>query len=176
MKIALCLFKYFPYGGLQRDFLKLANLLSEKHQVEIFTTSWEGEVPEKLSINTVTVTGLTNYKRMSNFAKKVIPQVSKLNCQCVVGFNKIPGIDIYFAADNCYVALSREKHGFLYRLTPRYRAYAALEKKLFCSSQSPKILALTYQQKINYQKIYGIDYLHPNWLFKKIIYCHHHHQ
>jgi UDP-glucose:(heptosyl)LPS alpha-1,3-glucosyltransferase len=154
MKIALCLFKYFPYGGLQRDFLQLAILLCQKHQVEIFTTAWEGEIPEDLLIHTLSVSGLTNHKRMLDFARKAIARVEELHFDCVVGFNKLPGVDVYFAADNCYVAQSREKHGFFYRLTSRYRTYAMLEKMLFCSPKAPKILALAYQQKINYQKIY----------------------
>lgn len=156
MKIALCVFKYFPYGGLQRDFLQLANALSKKHRIEIFTTAWESELPENLSVHKLSIGGITNHKRMQHFAKSAIKEAKKAGCQCIVGFNKIPGIDIYFAADNCYVAQSKEKHGFFYRLTPRYRTYAMLEKKLFNARKTPKILALTYQQKMGYQKIYRI--------------------
>ena len=156
MKIALCLFKYFPYGGLQRDFLQLANALSKKYVVEVFTTTWEGESPRNLSIHKISVNGMTNHKRMQYFAKNAIKEAKKSGCQCIVGFNKIPGIDVYFAADNCYVAQSKEKHGWFYQLTSRYRTYAMLEKKLFNAEKIPKILALTYQQKMGYQKIYRI--------------------
>jgi UDP-glucose:(heptosyl)LPS alpha-1,3-glucosyltransferase len=42
-KIALLLFKYFPYGGLQKDFLGVADeLISRGHILKVFTRSWEG--------------------------------------------------------------------------------------------------------------------------------------
>ena len=36
MRIAFCLFKYFPYGGMQRDALRIARLLLARgHAVEL---------------------------------------------------------------------------------------------------------------------------------------------
>lgn len=154
MNIGLCLFKYFPYGGLQRDFLQLAMLLSKKYSVEVFTTEWVGEIPENLSVNLMKIKGLTNHRRMSRFSKKVIDNAKELGCQIIVSFNKIPGIDVYFASDNCYVEQAYEKHGLFYRLMSRYRAYAALEKKVFQREATTKILALAEIQKRCYQKIY----------------------
>lgn len=154
MKLALCLFKYFPYGGMQRDFLRVALLLAEEYSVEVFTTAWEGEIPANLSVNLITVGGLTNHRRMQNFAKKALQQAKQQACEFIVGFNKMPGLDVYFAADNCYVTAAKEKHGLLYRLTPRYRTYKTLEKSVFSSNTNTKILVLTEQQKKAYQRIY----------------------
>ena len=44
MKVALCLFKYFPYGGLQRDFLRIAKELKARgHEIRVYVQSWQGE-------------------------------------------------------------------------------------------------------------------------------------
>jgi UDP-glucose:(heptosyl)LPS alpha-1,3-glucosyltransferase len=46
-KIAILLYKYFPYGGLQKDFLLITKeLLSRNHDIKIFTRSWEGSSPD----------------------------------------------------------------------------------------------------------------------------------
>lgn len=49
----------------------------------------------------------------------------------VVGFNKMPGLDVYYAADVCYAEKVAREKGFFYRLTPRYRHFAAFERATF---------------------------------------------
>jgi UDP-glucose:(heptosyl)LPS alpha-1,3-glucosyltransferase len=154
LKIALCLFKYFPHGGLQRDFLRIAAWLAEKYSITVFSTSWEGEIPSYLSVRILSVTGLTNHQRLQRFGKKAVEQAKQEDCAFIISFNKFPGIDVYFAADNCYAEHARKKN-LLYRLTPRYRGYFALEKAVFAKISHTKILALTYQQKMAYQNVYG---------------------
>jgi UDP-glucose:(heptosyl)LPS alpha-1,3-glucosyltransferase len=154
VKFALCLFKYFPYGGLQKDFLRIANLLSQKHSVTVLTTDWQDELPKNLSVKIITVNGWTNHRRMQDFSNKALAVVQQLGCDLIVGFNKMPGLNAHFAADNCYVAQAQEKHSYFYRLTSRYRVYKALEKSVFDAKQSVKILTLTEKQKRGYQSIY----------------------
>ena len=38
MRLAFVLYKYFPYGGLQRDMLKIARVCLELHGQMLFTT------------------------------------------------------------------------------------------------------------------------------------------
>ena len=46
MKLAFCLYKYFPFGGLQRDFLRIALACQARgHDIRVYTLDWEGEVP-----------------------------------------------------------------------------------------------------------------------------------
>ena len=64
MKVALCLYKYFPYGGLQRDFLRIANeLVARGHQVSVYVESWQGEKPQNMEIIQVTVKALRNHRK-----------------------------------------------------------------------------------------------------------------
>ena len=46
MKLAFCLYKYFPFGGLQRDFLRIALACQARgHTIRVYTLDWEGDVP-----------------------------------------------------------------------------------------------------------------------------------
>tara|TARA_B100001179_G_C18402268_1_gene322226 strand:- start:19 stop:267 length:249 start_codon:yes stop_codon:yes gene_type:complete len=50
-KIALLLYRYFPYGGLQKDFLQIAfELLSRNIEIKVFVRDWEGYRPKELAI------------------------------------------------------------------------------------------------------------------------------
>jgi UDP-glucose:(heptosyl)LPS alpha-1,3-glucosyltransferase len=43
MKLAVVLFHYFPYGGLERDMLAIAGACAAKgHEVIIYTRHWTG--------------------------------------------------------------------------------------------------------------------------------------
>ena len=154
MKLALCLFNYFPYGGMQRDFLRIAIQLAKKNFVDVFTTTWQGEIPESITVHIVQITGWTNHRRMQNFSKKVLEKTKRSNYELILGFNKMPGLDVYFAADICYAKQARENHGWLYRLTPRYRSYILLEKSVFSPEKHTKILILAENQQRDYQQIY----------------------
>ena len=47
MRLAFCLFAYRPYGGLQRDFYRIAQLCAERgHCIDVFTKEWQGKKPE----------------------------------------------------------------------------------------------------------------------------------
>lgn len=154
MKIAICLFKYFPYGGMQRDFFRIAMRLAKKHTVDVFTTAWQGQVPEGITVHIVRSRGWTNHQRMQNFSKKALEDAKRSGCAFIVGFNKMPGLDIYVAADNCYVKQVQKNHSVFYRLTPRYRRYASLEKSVFSRKNMTKILILAEKQRKEYQEIY----------------------
>lgn len=154
MKLALCLFHYFPYGGLQRDFLRIATQLATIYPVEIFTTRWQGNLPNHLPIHFIKVNGISNHRRMQMFGHKIQAVAAQQGCQFLIGFNKIPGLAVYFSADNCYIDDAKQQHGRWYRYTPRYRCYAQLENSVFSKSLCTKILLLTKQQKKIYQKQY----------------------
>lgn len=153
MKLAFCLFKYFPFGGLQRDFLKIAQMaIARGHQVDVYTRIWEGEQDKTLRIHLIKTKKLQNHTRNQEFAAKIQPYLKEYDC--VVGFNKMPGLDIYYAADICFQAKTRKKHPILYRLTPRYRTHIALEKAVFTPEASTQILALSAVQQKEFVACY----------------------
>ena len=129
MKIAFCLFNYFPFGGLQRDFLRIATeCLARNHTVDVYVMNWEGEIPPGINVKLTSGIGLTNHQRIKRFIKSSLKKIQAQDYHCVVGFNKMPGLDIYYAADSCYVAKAHSKHSWLYQLSRRYQHYAAFEK------------------------------------------------
>lgn len=155
MKIAFCLFKYFPYGGLQRDFKRIAEVCrSRGHCVHVFTASWEGSMPDGFDVSIIPVRGLTNHRRCLNFSKKAL-EATKQGFDVVVGFNKIQGLDIYYAADPCYKAIVMEERGLFYRLSGRCRTYLSLEEEIFKPSAKTKILLISEKEKGRFVRYYG---------------------
>ncbi|MCK4488081.1 MAG: glycosyltransferase, partial [Desulfobacterales bacterium] len=88
MKFAFCLFKYFPFGGLQRGFLRIAEICLERgHQVDVYTGSWQGEIPDGLQVSILPVRRLTNHRRYESFAKRLSKYLAARHYDAVVGFN-----------------------------------------------------------------------------------------
>ncbi|KFX17400.1 glycosyltransferase family 4 protein [Pectobacterium betavasculorum] len=156
MNIAICLYKYFPFGGLQRDFYSIAQAcIKLGHRVRVYVLSWQGEQPDNLEIIFVPVSGMSNNLRNQRYSKWVQHHLQQHPVDRVVGFNKMPGLDFYYAADVCYAEKVEREKGFFYRLTPRYKHYAAFEKAVFKRDSSTKMLMLTQRQIADFKKHYG---------------------
>jgi UDP-glucose:(heptosyl)LPS alpha-1,3-glucosyltransferase len=156
MKLAFCLFKYFPFGGLQRDFLHIAEACRKRgHEIHVFTMKWEGEMPRDFAVSLISAAGLTNHTRCRNFSKKVCDCLKENRVNLAVGFNKMPCLDVYYAADPCYKAGMKERKSILYRTGPRYRTYAELENAVFERSSPTHILLIAPQEKAKFIANYG---------------------
>ena len=56
MQLVFCFYKYFPFGGLQRDFMRIALACQKRgHAIRVYTLEWTGDVPA----DAVTGTGTT---------------------------------------------------------------------------------------------------------------------
>lgn len=148
MRIAVCLFKYFPFGGLQRDFLRITRaFLQRGHIVDVYTMSWEGRYEPGLAIRTIPARGFRNHSRRDDFVKQVTPFLRQGHYDLILGFNKMPGLDVYYAADTCYQAKVHEQRSWWYRLTARYRRNVAFEKAVFAPAAKTVILLLSAHQE-----------------------------
>lgn len=158
MIIAFCLYKYFPYGGLQRDFMRIAQTVAARgHHVKVFTQQWQGERPEQFEIVLVPVTARTNHGKNAQYHQWVENDLKVHPVDRVVGFNKMPGLDVYYAADVCYAAKVEREKGFLYKLTARYRHYAQFEKATFQQGKKTQLLMLTPTQIADFKKHYQTE-------------------
>jgi UDP-glucose:(heptosyl)LPS alpha-1,3-glucosyltransferase len=158
MKIAFCLFKYFPYGGLQRDFARIARTCHQRgHEVHVYTMRWDGDIEPGLRIHIIPATGKQNHTRNRAFADHVQSLLAVDNPDLVVGFNKMPHLDIYYAADVCYQARARQRHGFLYRLLPRYRQLIAHEQSIFAPGNQTQILLISPKQQPEFIQYYQTE-------------------
>lgn len=162
MKFAFCLFKYFPFGGLQRDFIRIAQACVQRgHAVEVYTMQWEGEQDPSIPVNIIPVKGWQNHTRTRRFVDKLLPKLHAYDL--VLGFNKMPGLNVYYAADTCYQAKAHEKHGWWYRLTPRYRHWVAYERAVFESAHT-NILLLSKLQQSEFMRFYHTKAERFHWL------------
>lgn len=167
--LAFCLYKYFPYGGLQRDMLRIALACQERGcAIHVYTTRWTGEVPSGLILHRHNPGGLTNHGRMRRYHAWVAGELAAHRPACVVGFNKIPGLDVYFAADGCYVEAARRKSIWFDRLTGRYGLYARFERAVFSRSSQTEIMLIAETQRRDFEKTYGTPssrmHLLPPWI------------
>jgi UDP-glucose:(heptosyl)LPS alpha-1,3-glucosyltransferase len=156
MKLAFCLNYYFPFGGLQRDFLRIAKICQSRgHSIYVYTMHWEGERPEGFSINIISPRGLTNHARSRDFARQVLEQLAETKYDLVVGFSRMPGLDVYYAADSCYREKVLANRPFLSRLGGRFRVYAAMERAVFDPAAHTEILLIAEAEKAKFIRHYG---------------------
>ncbi|EUC67851.1 glucosyl transferase [Alcanivorax sp. 97CO-5] len=128
MKIAMVLYHYFPWGGLQRDFARIAReAVARGHEVDALVSDWQGDSLDGVTVRIVPVSGRSNHGRMASFASTVTSMVG--DYQRVLGFNRLPGLDVYFAADTCFAAHVASKSA-LVRCLPRYATYLKLEQRV----------------------------------------------
>lgn len=150
MNLALVLFEYFPYGGLQRDMRAIAdNARARGHTVTIFTRHWQGDRPDGIAVEILAAGGAGNHIRDERFVAAVAPRLADFDS--VIGFNKMPGLDWYYAADGCLAARYRG----LKRALARYRSKLAMERAVFRSSGTTRVLSISPPQRRLYQHCYA---------------------
>lgn len=148
MQLAFCLYKYFPFGGLQRDFLRIALTCQARgHAIRVYTLSWQGDIPPGFEIVQVPVQALTNPRRYAKFTAWMQDDIARRPVERVIGFNKMPGLDVYFAADPCFEDKARTLRNPFYRLSGRYRHFAAYERAVFEPAATTEILLISKAQQ-----------------------------
>lgn len=155
MRIALAIFKYFPYGGLARDLRKIAaECLRRGHRVRVYAMRWQGDELAGVERVVLPVSGLRGHVRQRRFAAAVARHARRRPVDLLVGMNKMPGLDVYYAGDACFVAKARELRPAWYRFTPRYRHFAAFERAVFRADGRVRVLALSDVQAERYRLAY----------------------
>lgn len=155
MHFAFCLYKHFPYSGLSLDMLRIANECTQRgHKATVYTGSWEGDVPEGVEVVIVKHFGFTNHTRAGAFHRKLRKAIAHIDYDVLVGFNKIPGMDIYYCGDYCYVGRSFLRHSFFYRFTPRFLYFSNFERGVFQAVSKTNVLSLSDREKSIYQQYY----------------------
>ncbi|BBO21280.1 MAG: UDP-glucose--(heptosyl) LPS alpha 1,3-glucosyltransferase WaaG [Rhodocyclaceae bacterium] len=156
MQLAFTLFKYFPFGGLQRDFLRIALACQARgHAIRVYTLSWQGDVPAGFEVVKAPVKALSNHRRYEKFADWMRKDLAARPADRLVGFNKMPGLDVYYCADPCYEDKARTLRGPMYRLSGRYRHFAAYERAVFAPETKTEILMLSAVQLTLYVRHYA---------------------
>lgn len=136
--------------------LRIANdLVQLGHQVSIFTGEWRSDAPASGIAHTVLPThGWMNHQRHRNLIAAMQQALAKQHFDYVVGFNRMPNLDAYYAADPCFIARAKATRGLWYPFTPRYRFFAESEKAVFGAQSATQILLLTQRDKTIFQAHY----------------------
>lgn len=162
MKLVFALYKYFPFGGLQRDMLSIAQECARAgHEIHLFCQSWSGEYPDDQNIQINILKdenrwwrSTANHRKNQRFHQELAKAVSRIKPDLVVGFNRIPGIDIYYAADTCFKAKLYRERPWIYRFLPRYHSFVQEETALFSPSGTTHILAIAQRALDEYRNFY----------------------
>lgn len=69
MRIAVCLHKFFPFGGLAKDFLNITNICRDRgHKIDVYVMEWLGDIPENFNIHIISVRAWTNHEKIKNLS------------------------------------------------------------------------------------------------------------
>jgi UDP-glucose:(heptosyl)LPS alpha-1,3-glucosyltransferase len=151
MQLAFLLYKYFPYGGMQRDFRRFVEETQRRgHQCRIYYISWQGDPIPDAQLRHVPVKSRTNHRRNEKYFDWVQRDLAQDPVDGVIGFNKMPGLDVYYAADSCYLDKALNERGRLYRRSGRFRHFAAYEKAVFDPGSSTEILLISETEKAKF--------------------------
>jgi UDP-glucose:(heptosyl)LPS alpha-1,3-glucosyltransferase len=98
--------------------------------------------------------GFTNYGRARSFHTRLCKILQEKRFDAIVGFNKMPDLDIYFAADSCFVSRAADRHSSLYRVSPRYRCYSRFENAVFSPQSPTHILSISQRENEVFRRYY----------------------
>lgn len=156
MRLAFILYKYFPFGGLQRDFMRIALECQRRgHSIRVYTPIWEGEVPEGFDVIVVPVKALFNHRRNEKLTAWIKADLGKRPVDRVIGFNKMPGLDVYYAADGCFEDKAQNLRNSIYRKWGRYKHFADYERAVFAPESKTEILMISEVQQPLFIKHYN---------------------
>lgn len=164
MKLAFAIFRYFPFGGLQRDMLAIAQeAVKCGHQVTIFCGDWQGEKPVDIEVRIMSAPVLFNTAGIKCFVRAFERGFQRNQFDLLIGFNKMPGLDVYFAGDSCFAQKAYAERHFLYRLTPRAQLYLDYEQAVFGDESTTQVLSLVAAEQKQFSHYYGIapERVHP---------------
>jgi len=156
MQLAFVLYKYFPFGGLQRDFMRIALECQQRgHQIRVYTLIWEGDVPPGFEVLVVPVKAFSNHRRNIKLSAWMEADLAKRPVDRLIGFNKMPGLDVYYAADGCYEDKAQNLRHAFYTRFGRYRHFAAYERAVFEKGSKTEVLMISEVQQPLFIKHYG---------------------
>lgn len=155
MKFAFIIFKYFPYGGVQRDMLRIAqDCVALGHEVTAYTGQWQGAKPDNLNVVICDSSGWLNHQKHESLIQNIRQAISEDAADLIVGFNRMAGLDVYFAADSCFVAKAFAERPWWYRYTPRYKWFQRAEDAIFNAQGKCHVLTLTQAEQTLFQRWY----------------------
>lgn len=156
LRLLLAIHRLFPHGGLQRDALRTASECARRgHEVTLVAQRAEVDGPAEVTLRLEPVPGRTNHARAARFGERLSALQDALAPDLVLGFDRLPGLDVHFVGDPCYALRARTRRGPLRHLLPRDRTFTALERSVFGPTGARRILLLHPGQGRPFECVYG---------------------
>lgn len=167
MKFAIFLQHYFPYGGLQRDALRLAEAgLESGDEPTLVVSTWDGPKPSAVPVRELQSGGTSNHAKMARFAEDC--QTTFEDYDTSIGFHRVPGAPFHFCGDACILERFQATKPPIAKWLPRYRYQLETERAVFGQNSATHVFFLAQPEIDVYQKHYSLDAkrctLLPPWL------------
>lgn len=155
MKLAFLIYNYFPYGGQQRDFHRIVQeCIRRGHQVSIYTMKWQGPLLSEAVIHFSPTKAFTRLGLYRKFTSWVHAELTVNPHDLVIGFNRMPGLDVYFAADPCFAEKASSQRARYYQYTPRYKHFRSYEESVFGPASKTRVFILSPLQRQTFERHY----------------------
>lgn len=155
MDIGFATFQYYPFGGLEKSMRNIAlEILRRGHNLTFYCHSWQGDYLPGAKVEIISVKGWTNHARMFSFVRKFRKRMQNCKHDLIVGFKRMPGLDLYYNGDVCYRYEIGLKRNPLIKLTPRYNILSSFEKAVFSKDVSTHIMYIAEREKKIFQSCY----------------------
>lgn len=150
--------RLFAWGGMQRTLVNIARECGRRgHEPVIFAGELDAAVGDDLDVRRLPVRGLSNHRRNDHLASVFAAVTARERYACRVGFTKLPGLDVYYAGDPCYMARTASNKSRWYRVMPRYRAFCRQEASVFRHGAGVDILLPAHLEMERYIRCYETE-------------------
>ncbi|RKY06478.1 MAG: glycosyltransferase family 1 protein [Planctomycetota bacterium] len=154
-KLAFVIERYFEFGGLQRNMRRLAVACAkEGHAVTIFTGRWNGPPEPRVNVEIVDFKAWSNHqtiKKMDHFVRELR---HKNEFDCITGFNRIGGLDVYYGGDVCLRSKLQRQNQMWRQFLSRYRTYLKMEETVFGPASDSDIMLISENEAEKFRSIY----------------------
>jgi UDP-glucose:(heptosyl)LPS alpha-1,3-glucosyltransferase len=159
MKIAFILQKYNKKGGIEKCTAELCQRLAGKHDVHVFTTSYDDYDGDKIKFHIIDNLKLPKPFFMIEhwlFLRKATSVANKLDFDIVHGgFN--PDVITAHSCNRAWIEFKKQNREFLrYLLNPAQHIRLYMEKQLYNNQKLKKVIAVsegTKKEVLNYYKL-----------------------
>lgn len=137
MRIALGIYRLQPRGGLEDNCIRIAEELSRRgHEPTIILAGPQADLPFPIESVSPGSGAISSHGRLTAFAQ-AFSSTAKGRFDRTVAFQLMPDADILFIAD---ALRDNPAAPLLKRLTPRFRAFARLERSCFGAEANMRII------------------------------------
>ncbi|MGB5439390.1 MAG: glycosyltransferase family 4 protein [Gammaproteobacteria bacterium] len=158
LRLAFVVSMLNQFGGMQRSLLRIARECQRRgHDVTLYSGELRGNAPEGLKLELLQSRAWSNVSANDRLASAFQRAIRGKSYDCIVGFTKLPGLDVYYAGDPCFAARIAHSKSWWNRLLPRYRGLRRQEGHVFARGRDTEILLFAHQEKTRYQHYYATE-------------------